>query len=239
MNGKEAHSAAALSQHLEEEASSELWSALPEEEELLTLPFLGQNSALTRPRGPKAILPSPAALRPLETIVQATGTFNGSLFQFFGSKAHAAHNLHRLSIATGVKRSIMFSSISVYMGQGGGGPTTGASSFLDALAMWERHQGLNGQPIAIEWGAIGEIGLRRKLYGTRDVFAQYDLGQKLISPRDTLRLMREIVRGPSVPELIGLAWLDQNWQNQLSVGTGEIGPKTEEEEFDRLTFLDF
>ncbi|CAE6927152.1 metH [Symbiodinium sp. CCMP2592] len=31
----------------------------------------------------------------------------------------------------------------------------------------------------------GEIGLRKAIYGSRDVFAQFDLGQKLIGPADT------------------------------------------------------
>lgn len=37
-------------------------------------------------------------------------------------------------------RQVHFSSISVYMGQGGSGPVTGASGLMDGLSLWERHQ---------------------------------------------------------------------------------------------------
>jgi len=174
-----------------------------------------QQQALPLALFPQSIRPSPSFRRPLETLVQATGTINASLFQSFGSKAHAANNFHRMTLAVGLKRSVLFSSISAYMGQGGSGPVPGASSFLDALALWERHQGLNGQPITVQWGAIGEIGLRRAVYGSRDVFAQFDLGQKLIGPADTQMLERAVMTGSSVPEFLGMAYLDQTWQNTL------------------------
>merc|ERR1719436_827022 len=117
-------------------------------------------------------------------------------------------------MALGLKRNVLFSSISAYMGQGGAGPTPGASSFLDGIALWERHQGLNGQPITVQWGAIGEIGLRRAVYGSRDVFAQFDLGQKLIGPLDTQLLERAICVGKAdCPyEVVAEAYLDQTWQ---------------------------
>jgi len=180
-----------------------------------------QDSALVEQALPLALLPdpikpSPSFRRPLETLVQATGTINASLFQSFGSKAHAANNFHRITMALGLKRSVLFSSISAYMGQGGSGPGPGASSFLDGIALWERHQGLNGQPITVQWGAIGEIGLRKAVYGSRDVFAQFDLGQKLIGPADTQMLERAIMTGSQVPEFLGMAYLDETWQNTLS-----------------------
>merc|ERR1711920_742148 len=56
------------------------------------------------------------------------------------------------------KRSIMFSSISVWMGQGGSGPTTGASGLMDAIALVERQQQLMNMSVTVLWGAIGEIG---------------------------------------------------------------------------------
>mmetsp|Transcript_56611 Transcript_56611/g.143302 ORF Transcript_56611/g.143302 Transcript_56611/m.143302 type:complete len:2006 (+) Transcript_56611:83-6100(+) len=171
---------------------------------------------------PESIKPSPSFRRPLETLVQATGTINASLFQTFGSKAHAANNFHRITMALGLKRNVLFSSISAYMGQGGSGPIPGSSSFLDGIALWERHQGLHGQPTSVQWGAIGEIGLRRAVYGSRDVFAQFDLGQKLIGPADTQILERAIMTGHQVPEFLGMAYLDSTWQNTLG-GTEDSG----------------
>jgi methionine synthase I (cobalamin-dependent) len=159
--------------------------------------------------------------QPLQNLVQATGTIGASIFQTFGSKAHASHNFHRLQYGMANKRSIMFSSISVWMGQGGSGPVTGASSLMDGLSLAERQQGLNNMSATVLWGAIGEIGLRLAIYGSRDVFAQFDLGQKLIGPLDTQFLERQIMTCNDVLEFIGMAYLDQTWQNTLAgIGTG-------------------
>merc|ERR1711957_389992 len=107
--------------------------------------------------------------------------------------------------ASTINKTVHFSSISVYMGMGGAGPTTGASGIMDGLTLWERHQGVNQYACTVLWGAIGEIGLRKAIYGSRDVFAQFDLGQKLIGPADTQKLERAVMTGTSVPEFLGMA----------------------------------
>merc|ERR1712232_226287 len=92
------------------------------------------------------------------------------------------------------------------------------SSMLDGLALWERQQQLMNMSVTVLWGAIGEIGLRLAIYGSRDVFAQFDLGQKLIGPADTQFLMRALCaqwRG-DVAEFTGMAYLDDTWKATLS-----------------------
>jgi len=165
---------------------------------------------------PEPLRPSPQFKHPVETLVQATGTVSSSIFQTFGSKAHAAANYHRLITATTINRTVHFSSISVYMGQGGSGPVTGASGVMDGLSLWERHQGINQYSTTVLWGAIGEIGLRKAIYGSRDVFAQFDLGQKLIGPADTAFLEKAVCLNPSTWDFVGLAYLDNTWQDSLS-----------------------
>merc|ERR1712187_30810 len=172
---------------------------------------------------------TPHYKQPLADLVQATGTINASIFASFGSKAHAAHNFHRLQQGCANRRSIMFSSISVWMGQGGSGPVTGASSLMDGIAMWERQMQLMNMSVTVLWGAIGEIGLRLAIYGSRDVFAQFDLGQKLIGPADTQFLEKQIMTCNDVLEFIGCAALDETWQNTLAgtgTGSGLEGRKT-------------
>eukprot|EP00439_Symbiodinium_sp_Y106_P036060 s7483_g4.t1 len=85
----------------------------------------------------------------------------------------------RLSTATTINETVHFSSISVYMGQGGSGPGTRASGLMVDKPVWERHQGINEYSTTVPWGAIGEIGLRK-----------FGLGQKLIGPADTSFLMK-------------------------------------------------
>lgn len=192
-----------------------------------------EKSALVpvKQRAPQPARPSPQFTHPVEILVQATGTVSASVFQTFGSKAHAAANFHRLSTATTINKTVHFSSISVYMGQGGSGPGTGASGLMDGIALWERHQGINQYSTTVLWGAIGEIGLRKAIYGSRDVFAQFDLGQKLIGPADTSFLEKQVCCNPLTWDFVGLAYLDNTWQDSLS-GRGGGGLSS------RKTFLD-
>merc|ERR1719277_1869668 len=157
----------------------------------------------------------------MKSVVQATGTINGSIFMSFASKAHSAMQFHRNLNCQILKNNGHFSSISAYMGQGGSGPGTGASGMLDAHSLHQKHQRSGVWSWSVQWGAIGEIGLRRAIYGSRDVFAQFDLGQKLLGPADTQFLMRALVRGVEGYEMGGMAYLDETWRNSLSgVGTG-------------------
>merc|ERR1712176_1740864 len=149
----------------------------------------------------------------------------------FASKGYAALVFHRNLHCTSIRRSVWFSSISVWMGQGGSGPTTGGSGLMDNLAMYHRWQGLGDESTSVEWGAIGEIGLRRTIYGSRDVFAQFDLGQKLIGPADTQFLMRCVCVEKEPYEFLAMAYLDQTWQMTLAGVTSSGG-------LDRKTFAD-
>eukprot|EP00418_Pyrodinium_bahamense_P100282 CAMPEP_0179032734 /NCGR_PEP_ID=MMETSP0796-20121207/11738_1 /TAXON_ID=73915 /ORGANISM="Pyrodinium bahamense, Strain pbaha01" /LENGTH=1995 /DNA_ID=CAMNT_0020728965 /DNA_START=22 /DNA_END=6009 /DNA_ORIENTATION=- len=185
---------------------------------------------------PMAITPpkraTPGFTQSLHTLVQGTGTINASLFQTFGSKCHTATIFHKNLSGNAMKRQVWFSSISAWMGQGGSGPVTACSSLMDCLALYERWQGFQNTGVSVEWGAIGEIGLRRTIYGSRDVFAQFDLGQKLIGPADTQFLMRAVCAGgPDPYEVVGMAYLDQTWQMTLAGVTSSGG-------LERKTFAD-
>jgi len=182
------------------------------------------------PFGPKTL--SPSFRQAIHTLVQGTGTINASIFQTFGSKAHTASVFHRDMAGLSVRRAVWFSSISVWMGQGGSGPITGASSMMDGVSLYQRWMGFQNTGVSVEWGAIGEIGLRRTIYGSRDVFAQFDLGQKLIGPADTQFLMRTCCCGVHDPyEVVGMAYLDQTWQMTLAGVTASGG-------LERKTFAD-
>jgi len=167
--------------------------------------------------------------QPLRTLVQATGTITASIFQNFASKSHAAMNFHRLNAGVELRRQVWFSSISAWMGQGGTGIVAGASLVMDGASLRERAMGYQIMGTAVEWGAVGEIGLRRTLYGSRDVFAQFDLGQKLVSPENAQHLMRVVCCLPADPyEVIALGFLDQTWQMTLAgvVAGGGLDRKT-------------
>merc|ERR1712050_721400 len=100
-------------------------------------------------------------------------------------------------------------SISVWMGQGGGGPITASSGILDSLAWWSRIQQMTCKTSSILWGAVGDIGLRRAIYGSRDVFAKFDMGQKLL-PAVVCRMVEKIVcTKEDIPEYFTIAYLDE------------------------------
>eukprot|EP00439_Symbiodinium_sp_Y106_P040135 s3639_g4.t3 len=109
-------------------------------------------------------------------------------------------------------------------------PGTGASGLMDGIALWERHQGINQYSTTVLWGAIGEIGLRKAIYGSRDVFARPHRTGRHLLPREAglLQSLDLGLRWPDLPgqHLAGLAvrpgrrWLvePQDLPGQLSGG---------------------
>eukprot|EP00438_Fugacium_kawagutii_P025611 Skav209714 [mRNA] locus=scaffold528:74651:78278:- [translate_table: standard] len=109
---------------------------------------------------------------------------------------------------------------------------------MDGLALWERHQGINQYSTTVLWGAIGEIGLRKAIYGSRDVFAQFDLGQKLIGPADTAFLEKAVCLnsatwdfvGAAAPqELLTLNELEEKDETLLKKATKSLAPRVGDE----------
>lgn len=93
-----------------------------------------------------------------------------------------------------LQQNVKNSSISVLLGQSGMGAATGASAILDSISLWSRAQGLN-QCCSMPWGPVGDIGMRGKIYGSRDVFDLYDLGQRLITMDEVVIVFRSILGG--------------------------------------------
>jgi len=167
-------------------------------------------------------------------VVQATGTLNGSVFMMFGSKAHGAAQFHRSMMCNNWQQNGHFSSISAYMGQSGGGTAPGMSGMLDSHALMQKMLRLGVESWTCQWGAIGEIGLRRTVYGSRDVFALFELGQKLLGPKDTHFLMRALCAGKDRPEFTAMAYLDDTWKATLNGSLAGAWSTNQ----DRKTFAD-
>ncbi|CAE7244572.1 metH [Symbiodinium sp. CCMP2592] len=101
----------------------------------------------------------------------------------------------------------------------------GHSDDIDSdSAMAQRRQWLAGRHSHLRF-------LQRvAIYGSRDVFAQFDLGQKLIGPADTSFLEKQVWCNPLTWDFVDLAYLDNTWQDSLS-GRGGGGLSS------RKTFL--
>jgi hypothetical protein len=152
-------------------------------------------------------------IQPLQTIVQSASPMGGNLFGIFGTKAHASWQIHRNLLSMDATRHIAFSSISAWMGQGGSGPITGASCILDSYTFWNRAQMAQNTATTIQWGPIGDIGIRRHAYGSRDVFDKFDIGQKLISADDTAAIERAILTSVA-PEFLSIAYINEQIQTE-------------------------
>lgn len=167
--------------------------------------------------------PAPICYKaPIHTLLQGTGTINASLFQQFGSKSHAAFHLHRAAQSTEINRTTIFSSISAWMGQGGSPMGPSSSSLLDQMAWWARAQHLTDNRTSCQWGPVGDIGLRRTVYGSRDAFATGQLGQKLIMPDDTRYILKVTSTFQQLPEFLGLGFMDEATRFDLQRGGDTI-----------------
>lgn len=164
-------------------------------------------------------MPENVALQPLTTIVQSAGAVSGNIFVSFGTKSGASWQIHRMMPSSEVSRLVAFSSISAWMGQGGSGVVTAGSCLLDSYVLWSRWQQFDNKATTVEWGPIGDIGLRRLVYGSRDVFAQYDVGQKLVSAEDSAAIERAILVGANAPDFLAIAYVTEStmstWEGKV------------------------
>lgn len=96
------------------------------------------------------------------------------MIDHFGVKSHSSALVQRFTGTGHVERRCMFSSVAVVMGQGGAPLYGAASAILDSQVWLARSQCIDEGCTTILWGPIAAIGMRRKLYGSRDVFEEVD-----------------------------------------------------------------
>lgn len=144
----------------------------------------------TRQYCEEVILNGPRDGKHAERFLAAAAAETGSVvpYQPFRQppKIFVSREMHRL---------IVFSSLSVMLGQGGNPFHPGASACLDGIAQWTRWQINTLRGTTMQWGPVGDIGLRRAAYGSRDVFALANLGQALINPDDAYFITKIFIGG--------------------------------------------
>lgn len=174
---------------------------------------------------PSAPLPAPMAegrqpIQKIDLVVQSAGAITFNVWIVVGTKAGSCHHMHKFNQASDVGRTVNFSSISVWMGMGGSAVGPMASGLLDTYALWNNWQMMDCKGCTVQWGPIGDIGVRRAAYGSRDVFAQYDMGQKLVSAEDSAMCERALCCGNPL-DFLAVAYVDDAtkvlWEGKVMV----------------------
>ncbi len=121
-------------------------------------------------------------------------------------KATGAWNLHTQTLACPLDFFVLFSSVTSLIGNPGQGNYCAANAFLDALAQYRRARNLPA--LAINWGAIGEVGY---LARHSDVAAHLDRqGLAPLSIANATAMLEHLLRrNPAQAGAINIDW--QKW----------------------------
>jgi aryl carrier-like protein len=112
----------------------------------------------------------------------------------FAAKGTGSWLLDRLAASADLDFYVCFSSAASLTGSAGQGNYAAASAFLDALAHERRRRGRAG--LAINWGAIGEIGFGATGEGRRIHEYWEAHGIRRLTPRDVRMALEQFLAGP-------------------------------------------
>ncbi|MDF1858715.1 MAG: thioester reductase domain-containing protein [Verrucomicrobiales bacterium] len=109
-------------------------------------------------------------------------------------KIAGAWNLHRQTKKDPIDHFVLFSSISVLVGNPGQANYVSANAFLDGLAIYRRQTGLPG--LSIAWDRLNESGYAARTEGLAEHFDR--LGWKGLNNREALRGLELLMQNEAV-----------------------------------------
>jgi hypothetical protein len=136
--------------------------------------------------------------------------------------ADAAENLPIVMNLTGW---VLFSAISSMNGNMGQSNYCAANQLLDQLTFSRRTTNSdNFEANTVMWGAIGNLGMRLKAFGSQDFLALIDnTDDVLMTPREAQECLRYLVTGVA-PEWVG-AWKNtKEWNDANLIGWTPLRP---------------
>jgi NAD(P)-dependent dehydrogenase (short-subunit alcohol dehydrogenase family)/acyl carrier protein len=116
-------------------------------------------------------------------------------------KALGAWHLHVLTKDRHLDHFVLFSSLTSQIGAPGQGAYVAANTYLDALAAYRRSAGLRGT--AINWGAIGEVGMVTRYEEVAQYFER--VGIHSMAPARALSLLERVL---TLELSVGIASVD-------------------------------
>ena len=125
-----------------------------------------------------------------------------------GPKISGAWNLHRQTLKDPLEHFVLFSSISVLVGNPGQANYVAANSFLDGLAGFRRQSGKPG--LSVAWDRLNESGYAARTEGLAEHFER--LGWKGLNNREAMRGLELLLNnGAEHMAVSNVDW--SKWQN--------------------------
>jgi myxalamid-type polyketide synthase MxaB len=164
------------------------------------------------------------AMPPLRGIVHAAGVLeDGVLLQQdwdhftrpMGPKIAGSWHLHRLTQNKSLDFFVLFSGGVALLGAPGQAGYAAANSFMDALAYQRQTQGLPA--LSINWGPWAEVGMVAAL-SSQNQRRWNEQGLNLISPKQGLQALEEILHGQNAPQIAVLPVDWTSYQSRFSGG---------------------
>jgi polyketide synthase 12/epothilone polyketide synthase D len=160
----------------------------------------------------ESVLQAIPAEWPLRGVVHAAGVIDDGILaeqtaerfaRVLSPKVTGAWNLHELTVGHDLDVFVMFSSMSGLLGSAGQGNYAAANTFLDALAVHRRAQGLPAQSLA--WGPWSEGGMAAGLAAAQQARLARQ-GMRALSAAQGIALLEQALARPEAQ--LGVVSLD-------------------------------
>lgn len=119
-----------------------------------------------------------------------------------------------------LSRILVFSAFSTAAGNVGQANYTAANIGLDLIVRWSRLAMTQTDWVALQWGAVGNLGMRWKAFGSQDFLQMVDDGKNLFTINEACMILKVMACRVEPPELVAAALFDLAGTQQSARGHG-------------------